>query len=38
MNGYPEEIEKNKYLKPAPTNGSKEKIKSMRNYGVKSEI
>ena len=29
MNGYPEEIDKNKYLKLAPTNGSKEKIKSI---------
>ena len=27
MNQYPEEIDKNKYLKLAPTNGSKEKNK-----------
>ena len=38
MNGYFEEINGNKYLTLAPTNETKEKIKNMKNYGVKSEI
>ena len=38
VNGYFEEINGNKYLTLAPTNESKEKIKNMKNYGVKSEI
>ena len=38
VNGYFEEINGNKYLTLAPTNETKEKIKNMKNYGVKSEI
>ena len=38
VNEYFEEINKNMYLTLVPTNESKEKIKSMKNYGVKSEI
>ena len=38
VNGYFEEINGNKYLNLAPTNETKEKIKNMKNYGVKSEI
>ena len=38
VNGYFEEINGNKYLTLVPTNESKEKIKNMKNYGVKSEI
>ena len=36
MNGYFEEMNANKYLMLVHTNESKEK--SMKNYGVKSEI
>ena len=38
MNEYFEEINKNKYLTLVSTNESKEMIKKMRNYGVKSDI
>ena len=38
MNGYFEEINRNKYLMLVPTNESKEKKKDMKNWGVKSEI
>ena len=39
VNGYFQEINGNKYLMLAPTNGSKGKIKkNMKNYGLKSEI
>ena len=38
VNGYFEEINGNKYLTLVPTNESKEKIKNMKNFGVKSEI
>ena len=38
VNGYFEEINGNKYLTLVPANESKEKIKNMKNYGVKSEI
>ena len=38
VNRYFEEINGNKYLTLVPTNESKEKIKNMKNYGVKSEI
>ena len=38
MNGYLEEINGNKYLTLVPTNESKEKVKNMKNYGLKSEI
>ena len=37
VNGYFEEINENKYSL-VPTNGIKEKIKNMKNFGVKSEI
>ena len=37
-NEYFEENNGNKYLKLVPTNESKEKIKNMKNFGVKSEI
>ena len=37
VNGYFEEINKDKYLMLVPTNESKE-IKNMKNYEVKSEI
>ena len=36
-NGYFEEISGNKYQKQVPTNENKEKIKSMKNYGLKPE-
>ena len=39
MNGYFEEINKNKYLTLVPTNETKEIIKKyMKTCGVKSEI
>ena len=39
VNGYFEEINGNKYLITlVPTNKSKEKIKNMKNCGVKSKI
>ena len=38
VNGYFEKINENKYLKLVPTNENKEKIKNMKNCGVKSEI
>ena len=39
MNGYFEEINRNKYLTLVPTNESKEKIKKyMKNCWLKSEI
>ena len=38
VNGYFEEISKNKYLTLVPSNESKEIIKNMKNCGVKSEI
>ena len=38
VNEYFEEINKSKYLKLVPTNESKEKLKNMKNCGVKSEI
>ena len=38
VNGYFEEISKNKYLSLVPTNESKEIIKNMKNCGVKSEF
>ena len=38
INGYFEEINGNKYLTLVPTNKSKEKTKSMKNGGLKSEI
>ena len=38
VNGYFEEIDKNKYLMLVPTNESKEIIKNMKNCGVKLEI
>ena len=38
VNGYFEEIYKNKFLRLVPTNERKEKIKNMKNFGVKSEI
>ena len=38
MNGYFEDINKNKYLTLIPINEGKEIIKNMKNYGVKSEI
>ena len=38
MNEYFEEINVNKYLTLVPTNESKEKIKSMQNFQLKSEI
>ena len=38
VNGYFEEINKNKYLTLVPTNESKEKIKNMKNCGLKSEM
>ena len=38
VNEYFEEINKIKYLKLVPTNESKEKLKNMKNCGVKSEI
>ena len=38
LNGYFEEINKNKYLTLVPDNKNKEKIKNMKNCVVKSEI
>ena len=38
MNGYFEETNGNKYLTLVPTNESKEKIKNIKNCGLKSEI
>ena len=38
VNGYSEEVNKSKYLTLVPTNESKEKLKNMKNYGVKLEI
>ena len=38
VNGYFEEINKNKYLALFPPNGSKKIIKNMRNSGVKSDL
>ena len=37
VNGYFEEINKNKYLTLVPTNENKEIIKNVKNCGVKSE-
>ena len=36
VNGYFEEINKNKYLALVPTNEKKEIIKNIKNCGVKS--
>ena len=38
VNGYLEEVDKNKYLMLALANQIKEIIKGLKNYGVKSEI
>ena len=38
VNGYFEETNKNKYLTLVPTNESKEIIKNMKNYGIKSVV
>ena len=38
VNEYFEEIHKNKYLTLVPANESKGIIKTMKNFGVKSEI
>ena len=38
MNGYLEGINRNKYLTLVPSNESKEKIKNMKNCGLKSKI
>ena len=38
VNEYFQEIKGNKYLTLVPTNESKETIKNMKNFGVKSEI
>ena len=38
IKGYIEESNGNKYLAPVPIDESKEHQKSMKNYGVKSEI
>ena len=38
MNAYIEEINGDKYLMSVPTNESKEKVKNMKNGGLKSEI
>ena len=38
VNRYFVEINGNKYWTLVPTNESKEKIKNMKNFGVKSEI
>ena len=38
MNGYFNEINENKYLTLVPTNESRDKVKSMKNYELKSEI
>ena len=38
INGYFEEINGNKYLTLVRTNENEEKIKSMKNCGLKSEV
>ena len=38
VNEYFEEINTNKYLILVPNNESKEKIKNMKNYGVKLDV
>ena len=38
VNGYFEEINGNKYSMLALTNEIKKELKSMKNYGVKSEM
>ena len=38
VNGYFEEIDGTKYLTLVPSNKSKEIVKNMKNFGVKSEI
>ena len=38
VNGYFGEINGNKYLMLVTTNESKEKIKNMKNFGIKSDI
>ena len=38
VNGYFEEINKNKYLMVVPANESKEIIKNLKNFGVKSDV
>ena len=38
VNGHFEGINGNKYLTLVPTNENKEKIKNMKNCGLKSEI
>ena len=38
VDGCFEKINGNKYLTLVPSNDSKEKIKNMKNFGVKSEI
>ena len=38
VNEYFEEINGNKYLTLIPTNESKELIKNIKNFGVKSDI
>ena len=38
MNGYFNEINENKYLTLVPTNESRDKVKKMKNYELKSEI
>ena len=38
MNWYIEESNVNKYLTLVPTDKSKDTLKSMKNYGTKSEI
>ena len=38
VNGYFEENNGNEYLTPVPTNETKEKLKNMKNFRVKSEI
>ena len=38
VNGYFEKVNKIKYLTLVPTNESKQKIKTMKNFGVKLEI
>ena len=37
VNPYFEEINGSKYLTLVPTNENKEKIKNMKNFGLKSE-
>ena len=38
VNGYFEGNNGNKYLTPVPANETKEKLKNMKNFRVKSEI